>query len=233
MEALSHDIGSSGPYGTAPSNPRVLSHPVSMINHPSKPLCLCTCSFLCLGWASQLLSLAYACSFFIMQPHVNSFKTMTLLLLYCPCLCSNVSFWSHWIVNIWMPNGLPILLSHLLDRDSLKVEVYVWPNSATPATGHSKVFGELWMGGARESLPPRFWAGGPRPKPWPQAWQLYRRLSTRFKVIPKWLPHPQPSYAVTLLFSCSPLPSRGLSANLSTLKGHTLKAKWSLPSGLN
>lgn len=123
MEALSHDINSSELYGTAPSNPRVLSHPASMINYPSKPLCLCTCSFLCLGWASQLLSLACAGSFFITQPHVNAFKTVTLVLLYCPCLYYNVTCRSHWILNIWIPSCLPILPSYLLDSKSLQAEV--------------------------------------------------------------------------------------------------------------
>lgn len=35
-----------------------------------------------------------------------------------------------------------------------------------------------------------------------------------------------------LLFTCSPLTSQGLSANLSVPKRHALGAKWNLPSGL-
>lgn len=80
MNAISQDSSSSELHGAAPKSLESAFHSASVIHHPFKLLCLCTCSFLCLRGPSQLLLLACVCSFITTQPYVSSSITRTLLL---------------------------------------------------------------------------------------------------------------------------------------------------------
>lgn len=133
------------------------------------------------AWVSIAISFRSMLLFIFHQPaqcqflHNCNFLLYPSLVLY-PCLYCNV------YLNIWLPISLSMLLSHLLDCEPLKAEVCVWFNTVPqfppqcPPLDIQKYLGNMWMGGVHVSLSLRFRDGGPGPKPWPQAWQLRRRL---------------------------------------------------------
>lgn len=94
-----------------------------------------------------------------------------------------------------------------------------------PATGHSKVFREFvngWGASVSDSKILGWWPKAPNPGHKPDS--CGGSCSIRSNSSLNDSPTPLPSYSVILLFSCSPLASQDLSANLSTSKRHSLKA---------